>query len=312
MKKGLIFSGLLCAAMWLSASACSASGNNPENPAGGGNQTTPETPSSPVEPAAGTLRADGQTDTYRLITSSGFNYETPDTSGEHASNPFTHITQSWDETLKSYVFDFHIHVDNDDDRGLANVTDRQRNEIKTDAKSPETMVGQPGEQMVFRWKFRLPEAMKTTTKFCHIHQIKGIDNSAGNADVGNPVITFTLRTTSNGKQQIQVIYVGPSEDNTGNVYLGRTDLAPLLGEWVEVEERITFGTEGSYAVSIKRISDGRELLSVAPVAQNMWRQGTTGMRPKWGIYRSFGTGGELKPQLRDEILRFADFEIEKR
>ena len=44
---------------------------------------------------------------------------------------------------------------------------------------------------------------------------------------------------------------------------------------------------------------------------DMWRTGTTGMRPKWGIYRSFGEGRSLESQLRDETLHFADFRIEK-
>lgn len=263
-------------------------------------------------PVAGTLKADGNTaGTYALIRTCGYNYETPDTSGAHAQEPFQHIRQSWDKELGSYVFDFVIHVDNDDDRGLPNIKDRQRNEIKTDAKSPASMVGQEGDEMVFRWKFRLPEGMRTTTKFCHLHQIKGIDNAAGTADVGNPLITFTARTLSNGKQQLQVIFVGPTADATGNVYLARADLAEFLGRWIEVEERIVCGAKGSYEVSMKRVGDGRELIAVAKTALTMWRDGTTGMRPKWGIYRSFGAGGSLKPELRDEILHFADFSVEK-
>lgn len=263
-------------------------------------------------PAAGELRADGDTaGTYALIRTCGYNYETPDTSGAHAQEPFQHIRQSWDKELGSHVFDFVIHIDNDDDRGLPNIKDRQRNEIKTDAKSPASMVGQEGDEMVFRWKFRLPEGMRTTTKFCHLHQIKGIDNAAGTADVGNPLITFTARTLSNGKQQFQVIFVGPTADATGNVYLARADLAEFLGRWVEVEERIVCGAKGSYEVSVKRVGDGRELIAVAKTALAMWRDGTTGMRPKWGIYRSFGASGSLKPELRDEILHFADFSVEK-
>lgn len=109
--------------------------------------------SEPV-PAGGRLVADGDTPgTYALIRRSGYNYETSDTSNAHAQEPFQHIRQSYDEELGAYVFDFYIHIDIDDDRGLPNITDRQRNEIKTDAKSPASMVGQPGDEMVFRWKF---------------------------------------------------------------------------------------------------------------------------------------------------------------
>lgn len=284
----------------------------------GGYEPDPSTPSEPSDPdpetplREGELRADGNTaGTYELITSCGYNYETPDTSGAHAEAPFQHIRQSYDETLGRYVFDFYIHVENDDDRGKPNITDRQRNEIKTDAKSPESMVGQVGDEMVVRWKFCLPEGMQTTKNFCHVHQIKGIDNSEGTADVGNPLITFTARTLSNGRQELQVIYVGPTSAATGNVYLARVPLSDFLGEWVEVEERLVCGMEGSYEVTVKRLSDGKELISVPRQTRAVWREGSTGMRPKWGIYRSFGEEGSLKPQLRDEILRFADFSVEK-
>lgn len=288
----------------LLGSACSA--GVPED------EPVPGTPDSGSEPTAGALVADGDTPgTYALIRRSGYNYETPDISNAHAREPFQHIRQSYDEELGAYVFDFYIHIDIDDDRGLPNITDRQRNEIKTDAKSPASMVGQQGDEMIFRWKFRLPGEMKTTEKFCHLHQIKGIDNAEGTADVGNPLITFTARTLSNGKQQFQVIFVGPSSASTGNVYLARADLAEFLGRWVEVEERVVCGMQGSYRVSVKRLDDGRELVSVSETGLAMWREGAAGVRPKWGIYRSFGAGGSLKARLRDEVLRFADFSVEK-
>ncbi len=276
----------------------------------------PEGPQTPGQPAPalqeGELRADGDTPgTYALIAGCGYNYETPDTSGAHAAEPFQHIRQSWDEELQRHVFDFHIHIDIDDDRGKPNITDRQRNEIKTDGHSPASMVGQEGEEMLFRWKFRLPEGMLTTQQFCHVHQIKGIDNAAGTADVSMPVITFTARTLSNGKRQLQVIYVPPTNEGGGNRYLARADLEEFLGEWVEAEERIVCGAEGSYRLTVRRLRDGRELLAVPLAPLAMWRDRTTGMRPKWGIYRSFGKAGALKPELRDEILKFADFEVKK-
>ncbi|MDE6507628.1 MAG: hypothetical protein K2L04_04100 [Alistipes sp.] len=296
---GFILLGLAC------------SGRSFEVPAVSG-KPQPSQPAPLPEPQEGELRADGDTErTYALITACGYNYETPDASNDHAAEPFQHIRQSWDETLQRYVFDFYIHIDIDDDRGKPNITDRQRNEIKTDGHSPASMVGQEGDTMVFRWKFRLPEGMLTTQQFCHVHQIKGIDNAAGTADVSMPVITFTARTLSNGKRQLQVIYVPPTSEGGGNRYLARADLEEFLGRWVEAEECIECGAEGSYRLSVRRLSDGRELLSVPRTALAMWRDGTTGMRPKWGIYRSFGKAGALKPDLRDEVLRFADFEVGK-
>ena len=265
-----------------------------------------------IRQGAGTLVADGDdAGTYALITAQGYNQEAPDTSGDHVREPFRHIRQAFDEELKRWVFDFYIHVENDNDKGNPQKTDRQRNEIKTDGHSPASMVAQEGETLEMRWKFRLPAGMQTTAKFCHVHQLKGIDNREGTADVSLPLITFTPRTLSNGRQQFQVIHVPPTEEGAGNDYLARIDLADLLGEWVAVTERVRFAREGSYSVVLTRISDNRELLRLDNVGRNLWRTGTTGLRPKWGIYRSIGDDGALKGELRDEVVRFADFEIEK-
>lgn len=301
--------------------SCGGSSFEIPAPVGGGGQKEPGKdepgggglPGWPlVAQGAGTLVADGNdAGTYALITAQGYNQEAPDESGAHAAAPFRHIRQSYDETLKRWVFDFYIHVENDNDRGNPHKTDRQRNEIKTDSHSPASMVAQEGETLEMRWKFRLPDGMQTTAKFCHVHQLKGIDNREGTADVSLPLITFTPRTLSNGRRQFQIIYVPPTEEGSGNDYLARADLADFLGEWVAVTERVTFAREGSYSVTLTRISDGKELLRIADERRNFWRTGTTGLRPKWGIYRSIGDNGALKGELRDEVVRFADFEIEK-
>ena len=283
------------------------SGKGPDSSGNSGVPSEEETWSSKHS-----LIADGNDEaTYDLILSGGYNHETPDESGAHASAPFRHIRQSYDEELGKYVFDFILHIENDDDRGKPNITDRQRNEIKTDGKSPDEMVAQKGETLRLTWKFRLPDGMKTTAKFSHIHQLKGIDNSEGNADVANPLVTFTVRTLSNGKQQFQIIHVGPTSASTGNVYLYRTDLADFLGEWVEVTETVNFDEEGSYNVKITRAGDGKTLVEFSEDGLNLWREGTAGIRPKWGLYRNFGADGCNKDQLRDETLKFADFGIEK-
>ena len=285
---------------------------NPENP------DTPEPPASDIvsrypllEGGPGQLVADGKdADTYALILAQGYNYETPDRSGSHSSEPFRHITQQWDEAIQRQVFAFHMHAKIDDDRGKTDVTDRQRNEIKTDNKSPEAMLAREGESLEMRWKFRLPEGFKTTTKFCHIHQLKGIDNSEGTADVSLPMITFTPRTKSN-KQVFQVIFVPPVEQGSGNQYLAEVDLKEFLGEWVTVTERVTFAQKGHYELSIVRMSDGKELIRVKDSGRCFWRTGTPALRPKWGLYRSVGDNGSLRSSLRDEVLLFADFEIVK-
>lgn len=276
-----------------------------------GDKTDDTTVVMPSLPAAA-LVADGMDEnTYSLILEKGYNYETPDASGNHASSPYRHIRQSYDSFLKRYVFDFILHIENDDDRGKINITDRQRNEIKTDSKSPAEMVAQRGETLKLTWKFCLPAGMQTTTKFSHIHQLKGIDNKEGNADVGMPLITFTARSMSNGTQQFQVIHTAPSSQNSKNTTIFKCSLDDFLGQWVEVEEIVRFDESGTYQLVIRRMSDNKELVKISPMSLWLWRDGTTGLRPKWGLYRSFGENRSNAYLLRDEILRFTDFYIEK-
>lgn len=259
------------------------------------------------------LEADGNDEgTYALILARGYNYETPDNSGAHAQEPYRHIRQSYDNDLKKYVFDFILHIENDDDRGKADVTDRQRNEIKTDMHSPDSLVAQYGETLKISWKFRLPEGMQTTNKFAHIHQLKGIDNKEGTADVGLPCLTFTCRSLSGGKQQFQVLSTASNVESDGSTtYLAKVDLSQFLGEWVSVTETVLFADDGSYSVVITRLRDGKQLVKVDGAKLDLWRTGCTGMRPKWGLYRNFGEGRSLAYLLRDETLKFADFDIIK-
>ena len=258
----------------------------------------------------GQLVADGNSaDTYKLMKQSGYSPEAPDSSREHAKEHFQHIQQVFDKDLGKNVFAFYIHANIDDDRGKANINDRQRNEIKTDNKSPKEMVGQEGETAVYSWKFKLPKGFVTTSKFSHIHQLKGIDNKAGNADVGQPLITFTCYTQSNGKQVLRLRYHSRSTNDTET--LEKASLDDFLGEWVEVVETVKYGAQGTYAVIIKRVKDGKVLLDYKNTAIDMWRTDCTGMRPKWGLYRYLGKNREWQSQLRDEELRFADFCIGK-
>lgn len=261
----------------------------------------------------GTLVADGKSPaTYQLITSSGYMYECPDYSRNHASKPFLHIQQVMDEVLKKYVFQFFIHAKIDDDRGIVSTTDRQRNEIKTFNKSPESMIGFEGDYLVFKWKFLLPKGLLTTKNFTHIHQLKGIDNKAGTADVSTPLITFTCRTTGSGQKQKQVLQVRHHDRHTGTLKtMADADLTLLMGHWVEVTECARFGENGQYSVVINDVNSGKQVLRVDTESCDMWRTGCEGIRPKWGIYRYIGENRSMENQLRDEELRFADFSIQK-
>lgn len=171
------------------------------------------------------------------------------------------------------------------------------------------MVAQEGETLECRWLFKLPAGMQTTSEFTHVHQIKGIDNTSGTADISKPNISFTCRT-SGSEQKFQVIYVAPTDEGGGLTYLANEDLAGFLGEWVEVTESMVCSSPGgTYSVTIRRLRDSATLVDVSESSLKMWRDGAEGMRPKWGIYRSFGEAHSLAGELRDETLSFADFHV---
>jgi hypothetical protein len=232
--------------------------------------------------------------------------ETPDCS--HLSfGP--HLTQAPDSVLGEYVFVFNMHVVPDNDRCSA--TDRQRLEIKTELHSNPTpyqsyIIGHLGETVTHRWRFQLPTGFQPSASFTHIHQIKADDG-----DDGSPLITLTPRFGSPDTIQLLLITSTLASPPSQTITLTQAPLAPFLGQWVEAYEKITYNhtieegatTPGQYSLVINRLSDGVTVFSYSNNDIDMWRVGTTVIRPKWGIYRSLDNAQEL----RDEQVRFNNF-----
>lgn len=243
-----------------------------------------------------TLVADGPGNTYELITSvlaPGANpVETPDCSHPAFGR---HIEEVWDADLGAYVFAFHIHTNEDDDRCIN--FDRQRNEIKTYDQSPDSLKGVLGETVVYKWKFKLDAGFQPSNSFSHIHQTKAV----GGPEDGMPQITLTARAGS--PENLELRY---AETNT-QVTIATAPLSLFKGVWAEATETITFGEPGSYDLSIVKVSDGSTLFSYSDPSIRMWKTDADFIRPKWGIYRSLNNA----QQLRDEIVHFADFSIEE-
>lgn len=240
------------------------------------------------------LTADGQTNTYALINSTlgGTAVETPDCSHRDFG---PHITQEFDDDLGAYSFVFYAHVTPDNDRCVN--FDRQRNEIKTYGPSAAYLKGFYGDTVTFRWKFKLDAGFQPSPSFTHIHQIK-----AGDGDAGAPIITLTPR--AGNPETLQIIHV--NSRGTSRV-VTRTALAPFKGVWVDAYEQITYGFNGTYSITLTSVSDGSVLLSYSSDDMDLWRNGTTFSRPKWGIYRSLNN----RAYLRDEAMRFDDFCLAK-
>jgi hypothetical protein len=241
------------------------------------------------------VSANGQTAAYTIIQSAlHASPETPDCS-HPAFGP--HITQVVERELKKYVFDFNIHVTPDNDRCSA--FDRQRLEIKTEGNhsTPDYLKGFLGDTVTFRWRFRLAEGFQPSYSFTHIHQIKAYDG-----DAGAPIITLTPRKAS--PNTLQLIHVNSHGTTT---YLATTPLDPFVGIWLEAYERIIYGSAGQYSLVIRRLSDDSTLFAYANPDLDLWRTGTTVVRPKWGIYRSLNH----PEQLRDEQVLFDRFCLAK-
>jgi hypothetical protein len=243
------------------------------------------------------LNADKSKDTYGLINSVLANpnrnvVEVPDCNHKDFGN---HITQEFDTDLNKDVFLFHIHVTPDNDR--CQKFDRQRNEIKTYSDSPENTKGTIGETVAYKWKFKISEDFQPSSSFTHIHQIK----SVGGPYASIPMISFTLRKSN--PDRLELRYTATTDQNT----LKTADLDLFRGNWVEVTEVIKFGEVGSYSVEIKKISNNEVIFNYSNSPIDMWQDGAEFSRPKWGIYRSLNK----KEDLKDEIVKYADFSIEE-
>ena len=243
------------------------------------------------------LSADGVTNTYNLINTAfalpNKNVvEVPDCNNASFGD---HITQVFDEQLNKFVFQFHIHVSPDNDRCIN--FDRQRNEIKSYDGSPENLKAVVGETVEYKWMFKISDDFQPSSNFTHIHQIK----SVGGPYESIPMITLTLRKSN--PDRLELRYTPTTNQTT----LKTANLDLFRGTWVTVKEVIKFGETGSYFIEIKKQSDNQILFSHTNSSLDTWQDGADFARPKWGIYRSLLNQQDLK----DEIMKFADFSIQE-
>ncbi len=255
-----------------------------------------------------TLDANGPGQTYELINSvlaPGYTaVEAPDQCTSHPSFG-RHIAEVWDATLNKYVFEFYIHVPTsfpvtattaDNDRCIN--FDRQRVEIKTYESSPANLKGTVGETVNYKWKFRLPLGFRPSPNFTHIHQVKAVGG-----DEGDPLFTLTVRKSN--PDILQSLYVKDSA--TSEFVQGFVNLSSIAGIWIEATEVIKVGANGTYSITLKRVSDSVTLLSYNNANVATIRPSNTFIRPKWGIYRSLNSYSYL----RDDTIRLANISIQE-
>ena len=296
---------LSAAAALLALGACSSGG-------GGGRAPDPITPPPSAGPpideveftvlTTRTLDADGDMvglDTYDLIRDFGGPdpIEAPDL--YPVNHPgVRHIYEDSDATVGDH-FVFIIHRDIDIDRDRVDITDRQRNEIKTYSSSEEAVKGFENETFIYRWKFRINADMEVSTRFSHFFQLKAVGGSDS-----HPILTISGAERS-GQDGIEVRY-SPLQDHT---VLQRVDWSMVTGEWLEAYCRVTFAESGDLRLIVTRMRDDEVIFNINERALDLWRGEDPShfVRPKWGIYRSIIDWDNLRPD--EEDVRFANFSV---
>ncbi len=242
----------------------------------------------------------------------GWNYtEHPNIStGDHPDGK--HCEVIFDKELDEYIFRFSIHANAtnlDGDRGKKE--DRQRNEIKSQTnKQWRHLNGNIGEHQILRWKFKLPEGFRPSTKFCHIHQLK-----AQEGNNGAPLITISTRCDKDGNnRRIQVIHTGDTRESSRGVIVDNLPLSDFEGQWIDVTTEMHYSHNGTFKIKMRRISDNKILVEKEFKNIDLWRTGATNIRNKFGLYRSYGkkmADENDRPDngIKDETIDFADFQV---
>jgi hypothetical protein len=247
------------------------------------------------------LNADGEggQDTYEIIKEAFGPYclEVPDLySNNHQG--FNHIQEGEDEEAGP-CFIFYLHRDLDWDRDqYPDVTDRQRNEIKIYDGSSETGKARQGEVFRYRWKIFIGKSMTISLNFCHFFQLKAVGG-----DDSHPVMTLS-GSVNGGTPEVEILH-SPSKDDT---QLTKNNWEIARGKWLGAECIALMDDEGYLKFSLKSLS-GETILETEQLQIDMWREGSSYIRPKWGIYRSLSSKHQI---LNDtDTIKFAAITIEE-
>ncbi len=212
-----------------------------------------------------------------------------------------HIYEATDNVVgHHFVFVLHRDIDKDRDK-YKKFDDRQRNEIKAYAGSQERLKGYEGESLTYRWKFKLETDMSLSKNFSHFFQLKSVDDG-----IGMPILTLS-GVSSGGERWFGLSHAAVKKATI----LSKLPWEDVAGEWLEAECKVNYSDTGSLIINIKRLSDSKTVISYESESIDMWR-GTKSshfVRPKWGLYRSLKSKSMLAS--KQDIIRFADFEVIK-
>jgi chitin-binding protein len=159
-------------------------------------------------------------------------------------------------------------------------TDRQRHEVTGCRNGDAYLRWTSGQTWRITYSMFLPSSLKATTTFTHIMQMKQPGTGT------SPIVVQSLRRVG-GVQTIELKVF------TGDVLVGRTDLAPLHDKWTDVDLRMKIGNGTSGTVRWILKSGGATVIDASRSGVDTFLADR--VRPKWGIYRSLGdTSGSLQ------------------
>ncbi|MEI6897260.1 MAG: hypothetical protein V5786_07230 [Psychromonas sp.] len=249
------------------------------------------------------LQADGFNkgiDTYQLIRdfAGQKSLEAPDLYDNNHPG-LAHIYEASDDIVGEH-FVFTIHKNQDKDRDVSSIKDRQRNEIKGYSGSSEDLKAYKNEMFSYSWKFKLNKNITVSKNFGHFFQLKAVDGGPG-----APILTLSGRN-KNG-QWLEVIH----RIHGKTTFLKRIPLEPLKGKWLQSTLFVNYSNNGQLELLLTDIVNNEVVLHLSLDNIDMLRGegGRDFVRPKWGIYRSLRS----KEMLRDaeEKVFFADFIVQK-
>lgn len=254
----------------------------------------------------------GYTQIHQYMRKIGWDYSEHPNSSSLDHKDGVHGEVIYDLFIRQYIFKLSIHANEkalDGDRGK--LIDRQRNEMKTQTTpSWYKLNGNWDEWQQLKWKFKIPKDFRPSGSFTHLHQLK-----AQEGNNGSPVITITARSNGNGSnRRIQIIHNGDTEETTKGTIIDNLPLEDFEDEWIQVETEMHYTHNGSFSITLSRLSDGKRLVQRSFDDLDLWRKGAISIRNKFGIYRSFGktlTDENDRPTngIKDEHILLADFKV---
>ncbi|WP_166739350.1 heparin lyase I family protein [Psychromonas algicola] len=251
----------------------------------------------------GVLIADGPykgLDAYALIK----NFAGPrsiESPGLYANNHpgEPHIYEAKDAVVGNH-FVFTLHKNNDKDRDVVSIKDRQRNEIKGYAGSSDTLKAFKSEVVSYSWKFKLNEDITMSKNFGHFFQLKAVDGG-----VGTPILTISGRDKEG--EWLEVIHTIHGKKTV----LTKVPLEAIKGRWLQVNAYVDYSNDGKLDLMVTDMTNGRRVIDLSLADIDMLRgEGKNDfVRPKWGIYRSLRSQDMLREE--EEKVFFADFLVQK-